>query len=115
MAPRDRRSYRTSSYWSAEEARAALADQQASGLSVIGFAEREGLQAQRLYVWRRRLADEKSKASSAPPFIELRPLRPVSQTIEVMLLGGLVVKAPADIAPDTLASLIAALERSSGC
>jgi hypothetical protein len=115
MLSPDRKSYRTSSYWSAAEARDALSDQQASGLSVIQFAEREGLQAQRLYVWRRRLAYEKFKASSASQFIELRPAHSVSHTIEVMLLSGLVVKATTDIEPDTLARFVSAIERSSGC
>ncbi len=115
MSPRDLKSYRTSSYWSAEEARTALADQRASGLSVIQFAAREGLQAQRLYLWRRRFADEGTEESVTRPFIELRLPSAPTRAIEVVLRGGLVVKAPADIEPNALARLVAALERSSAC
>ena len=113
MAPLDRRSYRTSSYWSAEEARAALADQQASGLSVIQFAEREGLQAQRLYLWRRRLAHEGFDEIAAPPFVEVRAPSSTSHLIEVLLRSGVVLRVPADIEPETLARLVSAIERSS--
>ena len=43
--------------WTAERARAVLAEQEKSGESLSAFARRPGLQAQRLYWWRKRLAE----------------------------------------------------------
>lgn len=115
MSPRNRRSYLRSSYWSAEEAREALADQQASGLSVIAFAERAGLQAQRLFVWRRRLAAESVGPSAVPPFIEIRSSPPPTQPIELVLRNGVVLRVPPHVEPETVARWVAALEQSSRC
>ena len=64
-------SYRTSARWTESEARAALSALDASSLSVIAFAQREGLDAQRLYSWRRKLADG---GGGRPRFGEIRPL-----------------------------------------
>src|SRR6185436_4852614 len=65
--------------WRVPEARAALDALAASGLSVSAFAEREGLDEERLYRWRRRFAREgKAEAHAVTPpatpaIIELRP------------------------------------------
>lgn len=48
--------------WTPEEASIVLAKQTASGLSVQQFAAREGLDAERLYRWRRRLETAPDRA-----------------------------------------------------
>lgn len=115
MSLSDRRSYLKSSYWRAEEARAALDDQQASGLSVTQFAQREGLQAQRLYLWRRRFAAADDGRPKLPQFIEVLPPYARSSSVEVALRSGVVVKAPVDIDPEALAGMVSALARKLGC
>lgn len=41
-----------------DEARAVLAEQAASGLSVWAFVQAHGLSSKKLYEWRRRLAEQ---------------------------------------------------------
>ena len=43
--------------WTAESAQAVLSEQEKSGESLSAFARRRGLEAQRLYWWRKRLAE----------------------------------------------------------
>jgi transposase-like protein len=74
--------------WTAADARNALAALALSGLSVPAFAARAGLDAQRLYVWRRRLAGEAS--STSPAFIEVRSA--AVEPMEIVLAAGYVVR-----------------------
>ena len=65
-------SKRPSTYWKPEQAKDALAEWRASGLSVKSFAEKAGLRRNRLNWWRKRLGDwNEPKALtgtlSAPP------------------------------------------------
>lgn len=79
-------SYSTRRRWTIADARAALSALDASGLSLAAFAKREGLVAERLYRWRRRLWAERSKIAAAPAFVEVRPRTP--STVEVVLRSG---------------------------
>jgi hypothetical protein len=112
--------------WKIAEARAALAELEASGLSLPEFASLKGVEPQRLRRWQRRLAGEPRRpgrrprsarpAAPAPPaLIELRPT-PSSrraEPVEIVLACGLVVRVAETIEPATLARLVTALER--GC
>ena len=97
--------------WTTADARSVIAALTRSGLSASAFAVREGLDAQRLLRWRRRLGP--SSARTLPTFVELRPSR--AQTIEVVLGSGRVLRASESIDPLALAGLVDALERSSPC
>ena len=111
--------------WRVADARAALTALATSGLSVSAFAEREGLDEERLYRWRRRFARERKAAAravtpSAPPaIIELRPTtspslrRAETEPVEIVLVSGVVLRVAETIDPVRLARLVAALER--GC
>jgi transposase-like protein len=111
--------------WRAAEARAALNALAESGLSVSAFAEREGLDEERLYRWRRRFAREgKAEARivtppATPAIIELRaatsrsPRRVETEPVEIVLVSGVVLRVAETIDPARLARLVAALER--GC
>jgi transposase-like protein len=113
-------SYSTRRRWTATEARAALAALAASGLSVNKFARREGLDEERLYRWRRRIAGERRSrateptpaARSSPELIEIRPR--AAEPVEIVLVSGVVLRVSerADVA--ALARLVAALGRPSG-
>lgn len=107
-------SYRTSLRWTEEEARAALAALAASRLTIRAFASREGLDVQRLYVWRRKLeTSAETTKTSPPPFVEIRPGRP--DRVEVVVRTGRVLRCAAEISSNALVRLIEVLEHDSGC
>lgn len=109
--------------WRVTEARAALDALAASGLSVSAFAEQEGLDEERLYRWRRRFARERKAEARAvtppttPAIIELRaatspsPRRTETESVEIVLVSGVVLRVAEMIDPARLARLVAALER----
>ncbi len=110
--------------WRATEARAALDALATSGLSVSAFAEQEGLDDE-LYRWRRRFARERTAEARAvtpqtpPAIIELRaatspsPRRAETESVEIVLVSGVVLRVAETVDPARLARLLAALER--GC
>jgi len=79
------------------------------------FAMREGLDPQRLYRWRRRLATEAAAGATEaiPVFVELRP-RDV-HPVEVVLRSGRVLRVAETIDPSALLRLARALEDDSPC
>jgi transposase len=107
--------YRTRRRWTVEEARSALAALRASGLSVNDFAIREGLDVQRLYWWRRRLANAIGDATVAPVFVELTARSPTTAPVEVVLRSGRVLRVPESIDTTTLRRLVEALEQEAPC
>lgn len=104
-------SWRNRRRWSAEDAREALEAQAQSGLSRARFAAQEGIEAQRLYWWSRRLGGVAHRAE----FVELVPLRAgsVGARFEVVLRSGLVVRVGEDFEPAALARLITTLEKAA--
>lgn len=77
--------------WNAKEAGAILKSLEVSGLSVLEFAARYGLNAQRLYRWRSQLAMECPVTTL--PFVEIK--RSPSEAIEVVLPNDdTIVSAP---------------------
>ena len=101
-----------SSPWSAADARAAMVEQAASGLSLSDFARREGIAPGRLYRWRRELGEMSGgrvSASAPPAVIELRAARPSEDRVEIVLPSGVTLRVTEAIAPAALARLLAAL------
>lgn len=98
--------------WAVADARAALSALADSGLSVSAFAARGGLDAQRLYVWRRRLAGEAS--STSPAFIEVRSAAAV-EPMEIVLATGHVVRVAPSFDAVALRRLLDVLEQPSAC
>jgi hypothetical protein len=101
-------SYRTSRRWTEREARAALSALASSGLSQSAFAAREGLDVQRLRLWRRKLGE-----SSAPRFIEVRPR--AIERVEVVLRSGLLLRVPESMEPSVVRCWVDALDDVSPC
>jgi transposase-like protein len=100
--------------WTLADARAAVAALTGSGLSLSAFAEREGLEVERLRRWRRRLAEEgpRRESSTGAEVIELRPRR--AETVEIVLASGRILRVCETIDVDALARLVVAVERA-GC
>jgi transposase-like protein len=100
--------------WSVAEARAALRALSSSGLSVRSFAQREGIDEERLYRWRRYFARASKGEVSAgpvpsPALIELRPSARRAEVVEIVLAAGISVRVAETIDPAALARLVAAL------
>ena len=99
--------------WKITDARSALAALATSGLSLVEFARREGLEVQRLRRWQRRLAREARprRAAPAPALIEIRPRR--AEPIEIVLASGRMLRVTETVDVAALARMVAVLER--GC
>jgi transposase-like protein len=91
--------------WTVTDARRAVALLEASRLPVSTFAARRGISAQRLYVWRRRLA---VKGESPTAFVELKAPEPVR--VEVELRSGRVLRIPEGFNGAALRELLDVLE-----
>ncbi len=108
--------WRTRRRWTAEDAREALEAQSRSGLCAARFAKQEGVGAQRLYWWARRL----TRVERREEFVEIVPLqttRPPESArdgqMEVVLRGGLVIRLNRGFDAESLVRLITTLEASS--
>ena len=104
-------SYKTRRRWTVLEARAVLAALASSGLSQNAFAAREGLDTQRLSVWRRKLR----VAITAPPpsFVEVQ--RRAAERVDVVLPSGLTLRVAESIDASLLRRLVDALDPTSPC
>lgn len=108
--------------WNAEDARAVLAALERSGQAVSVFAAEHGLDAQRLYLWRRRLRAGSAGAERST-FRELivRPTaaasmgEPDGQRFEIVLPSGAIVRVPASFESDALARLLEVVLRAGAC
>jgi transposase-like protein len=100
--------------WTVEEARAALEAHSASGLSVCAFARREGLDAQRLFRWRCRLATERWQSPTPLAFVEVQRARR-AEPIEVVLPCGRILRVPESVDVDQLARIADALDKGRQC
>lgn len=107
--------YLTRRRWTVADGRSALTAWDASGISMLAFAKREGLDVHRLYRWRRRLEAEGSAgaAEATREFVELRP-RDV-QPVEVVLRSGRVLRVSETIDAPALLRLVRALEEDAPC
>jgi hypothetical protein len=104
-------------HWTIDVALSALSAWDASGISMLAFADREGLDVRRLYRWRRRLSAESFAVdpapASAPEFVELRPRG--AEPLEIVLRSGRVLRVSETVDPSALVRIIVALERSELC
>jgi transposase-like protein len=105
--------------WTEEEAKQALTAWAQSGLSLGAFATREGLDAQRLWRWRRKLG-----TPTAPTFEEIvrqdavserdgEPMAPAErERFEIVLRSGRVVRVPASFDATELRHLLAIVDEA---
>ena len=104
--------YRSRRRWTDAEAREALEALDASGLSTAEFALQEGLDAQRLYWWRRKLAKVEDGAP-APAIVELTTSSGISAHVEVVLSSGRILRFPPAIDSADLRRIVAVLEHDA--
>ncbi len=107
--PKPRPQFPTSLRWNADEARHVLALVDSSGLSVEDFAQRHGLERQRLERWRRKLGGQRGGAAK---FVEVITQRaPI--VVEVLLPSGATVRIPESVDADALRAILAAVEQAT--
>lgn len=104
--------YRTSRRWSEADARQVLAALDESGMSTAAFAMEKGLDPQRLYWWRRRLANADTDAA-VPAFLELTPDVLKCEHVEVTLRSGRILRFSPKIDTAVLQQLVTALEQDA--
>jgi len=100
--------YRSRRRWTTADAQVMLAELASSGLSIAEFAEKTGLDVNRVYRWRRRIGSSASVAlAKRPAFIEVK--RP-AHAVEVLLRSGRVLRFSEGIDTAALARIADALE-----
>jgi len=114
--------YLTHRRWSVEDAQEALAAQERSGLTLRAFAAREGLSAQRLDRWRRRLAAER-----VATFVEVSPSQSKAvspgegwvvgprERFEIVLRSGRVVRVAESFDASARGRLLAVVDAVQAC
>lgn len=96
--------------WSEGEAREALAELSRSGESVAEFARREGISAQRVYYWKKRIAE-----TNAPAFVAV-PLAPGHAGQIEIIAEGVTIRVREDLDSERLAEIVGVLaQRGRGC
>ena len=100
--------------WTSADAHAVLDEFDRSGLSVAAFAAREGLDAQRLYLWRRRLAAA-DRAAVTPAFVEVRHRGVERDRVEIVLRSGRILRVAESVDVDALRRIADALDEDAGC
>ena len=89
--------------WTEEQGRAAIGGLARSGMSVNGFARREGISRTRLVYWKKRLG-----ASDTPAFVALPLPTPRQRQIEIAH-GEVVLRVREDFDVEHLARIVHAL------
>jgi hypothetical protein len=100
--------------WTSTDARLVLKALAASGLWVNDFATQQGLDAQRLYFWKRRLeAEPEPRSLPTPKFVEV--MARSAAAVEVVLRSSRVLRISTAIDTPTLRRLVEAFEDDAGC
>lgn len=95
--------------WTEEDARVVLGEARKSPLSLGAFAERNGLVAERLYQWARRLERQDESAPPVPVFREV-VVQGRDTRAEIELRCGRIVRVDMDADPSALRALLQAIE-----
>lgn len=93
--------------WTPEQARAVLEKIARRGISVKRFAEEQGIGVERLYRWKKRLAQRRAPRSSPPGFTEVtvRPSVPAA-AIEIELGAGVHVRVSGESRVDDVVAIL---------
>jgi transposase-like protein len=96
--------------WREREAREALAELSRSGKSIAEFARRRGISAQRIYYWKKRIAE-----AVAPAFVAVPVTSGGLEQVEITA-GGVTIRVREDLAPERLTAIVEIMARHGhGC
>ena len=103
--------------WTEEDARNVLAALERSGKSVPVFATERGLDAQRLYSWRRRFGAVAKGDTTTFRELTVRPSSPVpvESQFEISFPSGVHVRVPVGFDAASLARLLDVLTQARVC
>jgi hypothetical protein len=103
--------------WTEREAQAALDELAQSGVSAAKFAESKGVSTQRLWYWRKRLAEAGPTQFVAVDLTSARAAMPIAPSrIEIVASCGMTVRVREDLDVEHLARIVDALaRRPRGC
>jgi transposase-like protein len=104
--------------WTPDDAREVIAALEQSGKSVSLFAAEHDLDAQRLYVWRRRLGARAERTTFEEVAVRARvggPALREAEGFEVQLPSGTVIRLPESFEPAALSRLLEVLRRAGAC
>jgi transposase-like protein len=97
--------------WTEEDARAVLAALEQSGQPVRAFAEEHGLDPQRLYAWRRRVAGG-DRTTFRELVVRASSAIPAESPFEIALPSGVVVRVPSSFDAEALARLLTVVSQA---
>ena len=101
--------------WSEQDARAALDELARSGVSVSKFAQARGVSVQRIFYWKKRLA-ETGSTSFVPVTLSTPAVSPAKGSQIEIVAGPLTLRVREDLDVGHLARLVEVLtRRSTGC
>lgn len=100
--------------WSIADARGALSAMTASGLSPAAFAQREGLQVQRLRRWRQRLDGGSVGKAATAAFVEVGR-HAATERVEIVLRSGRTLRVSESIDAIALRRIVDVLEHDAAC
>ncbi|MBK8013955.1 MAG: transposase [Deltaproteobacteria bacterium] len=121
MTSKKRRTTPSRRRWSEAEARSMLLALERSGESVVAFARSQGVSAQRVYWWRKRLGPTGSR-TNVPDDVSLVPVRvryedalgleaeDRAPAIVVRSVGGVNIELPTCVEPGWIAALTRNIE-----
>ena len=96
--------------WGEEEARRSLTELARSGQTIAEFARRRGISAQRVYYWKKRLAETRT-----PAFVAI-PLAPAGAGQIEIVADGITIRVREDLDLDLLVEILEiAARRNRGC
>jgi len=96
--------------WGEPEAREALAELAESGESIAQFARRRGVSAQRIYYWKKRIAE-----TASPAFVAVPLTTATAGQIEIAA-DGVTIRVREDLDAERLADILDAVARHGrGC
>lgn len=116
--PTPRHSSPHRSRWTEEEAVAVLAALERSGKSVREFAEEQGLDPQRLYAWRRRVADGDRttfQEVTVRPSARAAALNTATAVFEIVLPSGVKIRTSSEFDSAALTRLLDVLRQAGAC
>jgi transposase-like protein len=107
----------TNARWTEAQAREVLAAVAASGLGVARFAERHGVQAQRIYLWRRKLGSSEKQLARRPMFVEVAPRSsaPAVSRYEIATPHGETLRIEGPVDEHAVRSLVTILREGRAC
>ncbi len=103
--------------WTDEEAQIVIDALVASRLSVRAFAAEHGVQAQRIYLWRRKLGERDSVARRSLEFVEVdaRPRTWPGRRYEIVMPNGVRLSIEGGVEASEVRTLVEILRESSSC